>query len=249
MKTDKKKFFPIIPLIFHRIILNKALNWEDVHKEILKKILFLIGDDWFVLNNNNEKMSLKWMITFDDGFASDYEIVFPLLKENKIKGTFFISIDKVGTEGYLTWPQILEMHKYGMHIGSHGLTHKSMNSLTKNMLRKEFRNSKLILEDFLGDKVISFSYPYGSFSKYTNKIGIDEGYEFLCNSQHGIYDGINHLIPRNSINSKMDWENVIDIMNPNFKRKIIWKIEDYFKEVAKYSLGPDLYKKIRNRLT
>jgi len=43
-------------------------------------------------------------ITFDDGFANNYDVAFPVLKERNVPATFFLGTGNVGTDS-LSWPE------------------------------------------------------------------------------------------------------------------------------------------------
>ncbi len=84
-------------------------------------------------------------ITIDDGYRSNYEIAYPILKENNMKATIFTVVSR--TEGEykptsLTWEQMKEMSDSGIiNIQSHtyDLHHKEIvNSIEKSaMIAKE----------------------------------------------------------------------------------------------------------------
>ena len=52
------------------------------------------------------------VLTFDDGYADTYTIVYPLMKEYGFPATVFINPGDIGTR--LTWDQVREMHKNGI---------------------------------------------------------------------------------------------------------------------------------------
>src|SRR5262249_55799319 len=86
-------------------------------------------------------------LTFDDGCASDYSEAFPALLELRMRATFFVVPTMVGTAGYVSWPELREMAAAGMEIGSHSLTHPFLHELDAAGVRREFGESKRILED------------------------------------------------------------------------------------------------------
>src|SRR5690625_4345576 len=69
------------------------------------------------------------MITFsfDDGYDSDYNIVFPVFKEYGIRGTFFVigNEDRMGNPGIASAAQLKEMAQAGQEIACHGHGHLS----------------------------------------------------------------------------------------------------------------------------
>src|SRR5690606_17167543 len=60
------------------------------------------------------------ILTFNGGYADAY-IAAQHLNGKGLKGVFFITTDKVGTEGYLDWRQVKKMRSWGMEIGSQGV--------------------------------------------------------------------------------------------------------------------------------
>jgi hypothetical protein len=66
------------------------------------------------------------VLTFDDGPASHYTVVFPILKELGFKGSFYISdfaSFQSRKDWYMTWQQMKEMADAGMEIGNHTTGH------------------------------------------------------------------------------------------------------------------------------
>lgn len=62
------------------------------------------------------------MLTFDDGYRSNYELLFPLLKKYQMKAAIAVIVKKVddGSPDTLTWDMCREMERSGLvEIGSH----------------------------------------------------------------------------------------------------------------------------------
>ena len=78
------------------------------------------------------------------------------------------------------------------------------------------------------------------------KLAISEGYKYIFTSMHGSYNSSNCIIPRNSVNSKMDMLEIERLMCPTFKKKMFWWIEDKMKSSIKSVLGQRIYIKLRN---
>lgn len=89
-------------------------------------------------------------ITFDDGIEAHYDIAMPILEKYGIKGTFFITINRVGTPGRLSWKQIKEMRQRGMEIGNHTMTHAHLGKTlisTKNLNPELDKNKIMMIEE------------------------------------------------------------------------------------------------------
>ena len=61
----------------------------------------------------------------------------------------------------LTWGQIREMHRWGVTMGAHTLTHPDLTRVPPARAEAEVRDSRAVIEDALGAPVECFAYPYG----------------------------------------------------------------------------------------
>jgi len=129
----------------------------------------------FAQLNSKELPDKPIMITFDDGYADAYSQAFPILKKYNFTGVFYIITSKVGQGEYVSWDQLKVMQKAGMTIGSHTVTHPSLDKATKSQIDKELTDSKTKLETELGIKVTDLCYPAGKYNtqviEEVNKIG------------------------------------------------------------------------------
>jgi peptidoglycan/xylan/chitin deacetylase (PgdA/CDA1 family) len=66
----------------------------------------------------------------------------------------------------LRWDEVAEMHRLGMTIGAHTLTHPNLPSAGLEPARQEITGSKARLERELGCPVTMFSYPNGGAERY-----------------------------------------------------------------------------------
>ena len=126
-----------------------------------------------------------YSLTFDDGHASDYTEAFPVLQELGLRATFFVVPTLVGTPGYVTWNQLREMVAAGMEIGSHSLTHPFVDRLDEAGLRREFGESKAVIEDRLGLAVHAASLPRGWEPRLMRPVLGALGYRVFCTSRVG----------------------------------------------------------------
>ena len=117
------------------------------------------------------------VLTFDDGYASHFELVAPLLVRHRFSGTFFISVGLVGRPGYLTWDQLRKLAFLGMEIGSHGMSHTPLTQLSLADLTRELVESKTRLETQLGIPVRSLAAPGGFWNRAVADAVTRAGYE------------------------------------------------------------------------
>jgi peptidoglycan/xylan/chitin deacetylase (PgdA/CDA1 family) len=69
----------------------------------------------------------------------------------------------------LTWDQVREMHRLGMVIGSHTMTHPNLPNAGPERARVEIVESKARLEAEIGAPVTMFSYPNGGAERYMTR--------------------------------------------------------------------------------
>lgn len=118
-------------------------------------------------------------ITFDDGYQSVYAEAFPVLQRYEMTATVFLTVGAKGDtepdtrlpsmEGrtMLAWSEIREMHRWGIDVGSHTLTHPDLTRWPRDQVEIEVRDSKTIIQEALGAPVSSFAYPYGFYDRWS----------------------------------------------------------------------------------
>ncbi|HOB99976.1 MAG TPA: polysaccharide deacetylase family protein [Verrucomicrobiota bacterium] len=66
----------------------------------------------------------------------------------------------IDTKEFLTWPEVVELHRAGIEFGSHTVSHPVLYDLTPSELEFELRDCKAVIEDRLGAPARAFAYPY-----------------------------------------------------------------------------------------
>ena len=89
----------------------------------------------------------------------------------------------------MTWTHVREMHKGGMHFGSHTVTHPLLPSIPLDEARAEIAGSRQALEAELGVTVRHFSYPNPSggihWTPAVREIVREAGFATSVTSQSG----------------------------------------------------------------
>lgn len=137
------------------------------------------------------------VITFDDGWKSQYEVAWPILKKFNYPVTLFIYTEGVrgghfGGGEAMTWEMLAEMRDAGVDIQAHSATHqdlrKGYDSINKKKttgeeyekwLQNEVVGSKQLLEQRLGIRVNCFAVPFGNYNDHVKEICRNAGYEAM----------------------------------------------------------------------
>lgn len=158
------------------------------------------------------------LIHFDDGYYSNYEYVYPILKKYNVKASIYVVTDKVGKEidgiKYLGWKECLEMQNSGLvEIYSHSKKHVFYDGLSIREVRNDVIESYKVIESNLGKKGLKvFVYPYGAYTKGTVWIlklsGIDMQVYDLGMNYFNIFD--KNYIKRINIPCEMTGKEIIE---------------------------------------
>lgn len=127
------------------------------------------------INNNFSALEQKYMFdkgkvifTFDDGYASWYTIGFPLLTRMGIICSLCITTGNIGTAGYLSWAEILEMYNAGIDILDHSATHPDLRTMTALQIQTELQTAS---DAFVANGIPApqdFVIPSGATNSFVN---------------------------------------------------------------------------------
>jgi peptidoglycan/xylan/chitin deacetylase (PgdA/CDA1 family)/glycosyltransferase involved in cell wall biosynthesis len=115
------------------------------------------------------------MITFDDGYAEAATDALPLVKKYGFKATVYVVTSRLGgTNGWdddgakryplMTADEIKNWRDQGIEFGGHTRTHPDLRELDATSLLDEVEGSAFDLEKLLGQRPVSFAYPFGGYN-------------------------------------------------------------------------------------
>lgn len=200
---------PIAILFYHRVadhqmnawtmptqIFERQLRWLQKHFDLVS-----LGEAQNRLRSgSNHRPTVS--ITFDDGYADNCHRALPLLIEQGIPCTYFVSTHHVLNGAPFphdvarkaplppnTPREIQELAEAGIEIGAHTRTHADLGRIaTRYELEEEVVTAKLELQQLTGHPVRYFAFPYGQHYNLTTaaiQLAFDAGYQGVCSAYGG----------------------------------------------------------------
>jgi peptidoglycan/xylan/chitin deacetylase (PgdA/CDA1 family) len=200
---------PAVVLFYHRIADDRATPETTSNREFRRQI------HW--LRNHCDLVSLAEVqqrirtgvnrrpcvsITFDDGYAENCDQAIPLLIDEWIPCTYFVTLQNVRdgrpfvhdlVNGNRFPPNTLEqlraMAAGGIEIGAHGYTHADLGAISnRRQLEYEVVAAGRELAQAVGRRVRYFAFPFGQMNNLNPAafaIARAAGFEGLCSAYGG----------------------------------------------------------------
>lgn len=144
-----------------------------------------------------------FVLTFDDGNLSDYEIALPALNQRGLTATFFVLTGRLDKPGSLARDHVKALQAAGMGIGSHGIAHVAWSALGPEALEQELTQSRDALQELCGGPVTQAGIPFGRYNARVLRALRHHGYETAFSSDTGSMNGDAFLRPRTSLRGDM----------------------------------------------
>jgi len=149
---------------------QRGVSMRDVHERL----------------DSGHEVPGHWVaITFDDGNLSDVEVVLPALTARGFSATMYVCGARIGVHGGLEPVHVESLVRAGLHVGSHGMTHRFLSTLTAAEETDELTRSRDLLEEITGSVVDHFSPPGGRYSRRTLMTLGRLGYRAIATSDFG----------------------------------------------------------------
>ena len=203
----------------------------DSNKEGLYKLTYVVKDktgketrkyrDVFVTNHNNYNGGIIYL-TFDDGPSEDVTpFILDILKEEKIRATFFVT-DKKEELNYLIKREQKEGHTVALHTATHNYSYlysspeayfedlKTVSEKVKRITKKE---AKIIRFPGGSSNTVSKKYYPGIMTYLTSEVSL-RGYKY--------YDwNIDSEDATRRVDENKVYENVVSHLKPNRENIIL----------------------------
>jgi peptidoglycan/xylan/chitin deacetylase (PgdA/CDA1 family) len=127
------------------------------------------------------------VLTFDDGYASNYDVALPIACEHGYAATVFLVSGMLGgtnawdsdevQEPLLSVAHIRELQSQGFEFQSHTRTHPRLTEISPEDALEELTRSRAELEQTLGAPVKAIAYPWGLHDDTVERLADEAGYE------------------------------------------------------------------------
>jgi peptidoglycan/xylan/chitin deacetylase (PgdA/CDA1 family) len=195
--TDSRTSRP--PQIAHRVLALHKLSPElsfgvnNITPRKLDNILNDLEGKGFTFPavdslQTKEAGERELFITFDDAYRHLLGSLPLLMHKHKFTPIIFVPTGYIGKtnrwdyshfvkpEKHLSPSEIRELVTLGITFGSHTVSHCDLTSCTTDRLKRELIESKATLEDLLGTRITSISYPFGRITDEICQAAKESGY-------------------------------------------------------------------------
>lgn len=189
-KLDKQ----LAVLAYHKIGGPPADGWDTWHyipeAIFVEQMKLVHNSDWSVIDLTTVLAGLDkpeimpdrgLLLTFDDGYQMIRTVAFPILQQFGFPAVCFVPTDHIGRlntfdegiepiEPMCNLEDLRKLDRNGMEIQSHGVTHYWLSLLDHESLKREFVQSKQVLEEGLGKPIEVFAFPYGDSGRCADAV-------------------------------------------------------------------------------
>ena len=166
------------PINFPPALFSDFMNY--LSDEGFKSLTF--GAAVEIIRSGHQFPDRSFVVTFDDGFRSVYDIALPVLAELDLCATVFLTtgsqeansretrIPPVEGQEMLSWKEVDELVANEFEIAAHTMNHPDLARLENQEIHEECSRSREIIEQRTGREVSCFAYPFGSFNRRVKDI-------------------------------------------------------------------------------
>jgi peptidoglycan/xylan/chitin deacetylase (PgdA/CDA1 family) len=172
-------------LMFHRVQVSRR-DYLTVDVQQLRRQLTHLQKNYSIIRLSELIAHIKQgaelpenalLITFDDGYHSNYQLAYPIFKSMNIPFSIFLVADFVGKkllydgefQQFLSSAELEEMQDFAEY-GLHGYTHQDLMNLPENLWDTEIRKTISSLEKLPVRIQKAWAYTYGSFPRNNDEL-------------------------------------------------------------------------------
>jgi peptidoglycan/xylan/chitin deacetylase (PgdA/CDA1 family) len=136
-----------------------------------------------ILHSAGQAGARNFVPTFDDGGIGAMAAA-DALERRGLVGNFFITVNYIGTPGFVTRQDLTDLRSRGHRIGSHSCSHPlRMGHCQWSQLIDEWTRSRAVLSDILSEDIHIGSIPGGDFAPAVARAAAQAGYTGLFTSE------------------------------------------------------------------
>jgi peptidoglycan/xylan/chitin deacetylase (PgdA/CDA1 family) len=227
--------------------------------EVLKEAgyTFLDFDDYVAIRDGAQRLPRKpVIITFDDGYKSNFVYGYPILKKHGIKATIFAvpepndySLKCIeGCDSFMSDEEMKELSENNVSIQSHTMTHCVLNELNKEEANAELVGSKERLSEITRRPVRHIAIPRAGYSRFVKKLVKQADYQTACCNNKGSANLKTDplALPRVVIERDMTIDAFLKALSPGTSIQL--RIIGNIKRIPERLGGAKFAKRIRNIL-
>ena len=148
-------------------------------------------EEYFVASKGLRKLSPRSVVvTFDDGFADNYLVAWPIMRRLNMKMNLFVCSGLVAGDGIsafadtenrallsrehfpeywkpLSWEQLREMAAAGVSVGFHSHAHRNLGKMSQREIEADAKHGQLEFKKHLDQTPQFFAFPYGHYGSYS----------------------------------------------------------------------------------
>lgn len=155
----------------HRMPVTHALHWAlgQPEDELWAKVRHfakskprgadLLGSPEEAAKIYHYETELRGLIKYAVNFAMSPDVAQAFMEE-LIESQGF-DLNDLAEEWFLTSDQIQQLQSYGMEVGMHGCSHRSLSQIGVQGMAEEIAHSSVYLENLLGESPTWFACPFG----------------------------------------------------------------------------------------
>ena len=262
-------------LLYHRVISRKSIAAGETPD---REPIYAVYDDMFeaqmrwLRENDYTALSLdefveirrgrrplparSLVITFDDGYESNYTMAWPALRRYDLSATIFVAPEPddysrrlvAGFDGFLNPDQMRELDAGGVAIESHTLTHCVLSELDDATARRELEECGRVLGEILGRPLRHLAIPRSGYSRRIKRLVGTMAFDSVCCNNKGSSNGLSDLqaLPRIVIERDMTVEDFSQALRP--RRAVVLRLLGNLKRIPERLFGSSGSQRIRSVL-